>query len=103
MPDESPRTYKRGLVGVTAPAPPSQGGWVILQGMDDEPRFSIRGNSVAMTRKQWISVAVAMAVAIVGLVVAVMVLPSVGIIVTSAALLWALMVIAFGQAPDDRT
>jgi hypothetical protein len=74
-----------------------------MRGMEDKPRFSIRRNSVAMTRTQWVSVAVAVAVAIVGLVVAFAVRPTVGIIVTCAASLSALMVVVFGHTPDDRT
>lgn len=61
----------------------------------------MRRNSVALTRLQWVAAAIALAVAVVGLVITVVVQASIGILVTSVASLTAILVIGFGHARHD--
>lgn len=63
---------------------------------------SLRRNSVALTRRQWVVVAVALATAVVGLIIAVAVRPAVGIFITSVATLTAILVAGFGHVTDNR-
>lgn len=68
--------------------------------MNEKPRFSIRRTSVALTRTQWFVVAIAMTVAVAGLVVAVTLHTSIGVIVASLATLTAFLVLGFGRSSD---
>lgn len=71
--------------------------------VDEKPRYSLRRRSVALTRRQWTAVAVALAVAVAGLVVTVAVRTSAGIIVTGVATLTAILVVGFGRRGPDRS
>jgi hypothetical protein len=69
--------------------------------MAEKPRYSMRRNSVAMTRAQWVAFGIAVAVAVLGgTIVALTVGLAAGGLVIGVAGLAAAMVLAFGRLPD---
>jgi hypothetical protein len=68
--------------------------------MADKPRYPIRRGSVALTRAQWVTAAVALAIALVGgLVLGLAVSVAAAAIVIGLAGLTLAMVLAFGHWP----
>lgn len=97
------RTGKRGPLLQLEAAPATGACQGHTRDMDEKPRFSVRRNSVALTKVQWFVVAIALAVAVLGLVTALVANTSLGSMVTGVATLTAILVIGFGHSQhNDR-
>lgn len=66
--------------------------------MEDKPRYSVRRNSVALSRAQWAVVAAALAVAVAGLIITFVTQTSIGVMITSVATLAVIFILVFARA-----